>query len=153
MEQSLFLALVIGVIGGGLLRRWLGGWPPFSPRGVKLAAAALLGWPLVVVLGPWGLIPAAALAASWTPGHDWTSVKALAIRYVPVPTTVAIIGLWHPWMFLYVLVGPMIVLGYSLGHRSSWNGIGGNFLDGPIALAELWAGAWVYGGLTLLFLL
>jgi hypothetical protein len=152
MDVLMYTAIAVGIIGGGLFRRWLGGWPPWAPRGVKLAVAFLLGWPLVVVLGWWGLIPAAALAASWVPGHDWTSPKALAIRYVPVPATVAIIGLWYPWMFLYALVGPMIVLGYTLGHRSSWNGTGGNFLDGPIALAELNAGVWIYGGLALVLL-
>lgn len=145
------LALATGIVGGGLWRRWLGGWPLYSPRGVKLAVAALLGWPLVAVLGWWGLIPAAALVLSWVPGHDWTSVKWLSLRYIPVPAAVALIGLWHPWMFLYALVGPMIVLGYTLGHRSSWLGVNG-FLDGPIAVAEINAGAWAYGALVLILI-
>ena len=125
------IEILIAIVTGAAWRRWHGMGQ--GPRWARLIVAFLLCWPLLLTGLPyWGMALIAGLVTwYWVPGHDWTSLRALVERYGPTP----------------------IALGYWWAHTANVNDPQffrscGRFIDGPLALAELNAGAWVYGVLA-----
>lgn len=114
--------VVIGyAIAGAFWRRWMGGWVG-GPRWWRILALPVLCLPYAIldpmafaIVAPW-------LIVYWAPGHNWTHLGSLIARYGPVG------------------------LCYTLAQRfwpQSWRF--GSLIDGPIAVAELSAGACMFG--------
>lgn len=139
LEVLLILAQVAGAaVLGALARRFDGGWPK-PPAGSflnrsrpKILVYVALGffamWP---ALPWWAALPVSgALAVYWLPGHkltEWTRADWLR-RYGPV-------GLY--WWWANRPRPDEVADGVD---REDW------FIDGRNAIAELAAGATVYGG-------
>ena len=126
------LVIFASVVAGALWRRWHGMGQ--GPRIVRLLVAFLLCWPLLFTGLPYWAMGLLALAVTlyWVPGHDWTSARALLLRYGPTP-----VALGYLWAHQINLADPQAL---------KWN----RFIDGPLALAELHAGAWVFGTVALI---
>jgi hypothetical protein len=126
---------------GGLWRRMFGGWLGTSRVVLVVLSLLLIAPGLIWMPGSWSKMPlvAACWLWLWCDGHEWTDVKALAYRYgYPSACMAALSGYWA-----CLLIGPLIAGGYWLVQRDvvarrlpRW----GEFLDGEIAYAELWAG-------------
>ena len=125
------IEILIAIVTGAAWRRWHGMGQ--GPRWVRLVVAFLLCWPLLLTGLPyWGMALIAGLVTwYWVPGHDWTNRSALIERYGPTP-----IALGYMWAHKVKKNDPQFL--------RSWGGI----IDGPFALAEMNAGAWVYGVLA-----
>lgn len=125
MDAMTTVLILTFAILGGHWRRILGGWLGLR-RSFIFAAAPLLCLPVWLHQPGWvaGLITL-AVTLFWAPGHDWTSLRALLLRYGPVGLCWWTAQRWWP---------------------DTWRA--GGYIDGAFAVAELTAGAVVYGSLT-----
>lgn len=125
MTAALVIAAILTIIAWGFWRRWMGGWggkPPFD-RATKFAVLGLLLWPAWMVEPALAAVIWGVASLYWAKGHDWTSLSALLLRYGPF-------GLcW--WVAQRLPAPPRVKLGQTY------------LIDGPIAVAELSAGALV----------
>jgi hypothetical protein len=121
MTES-FIIIAYAIVGG-LWRRVLGGWLNWN-RAVAVIFGSVFALPFVLVLPHWAwLIPLeGAILAYWTIGHKWDHVLPMLKRYGPI-------GLW--WR------------GAILWWPEKWNKP--PFIDGPVAVAEIGAGATFFG--------
>lgn len=132
---------------GALWRRYFGGWLGGS-RWHRLVLMPILTIPVALVAGWWVYLVCTGLyICHWISGHQWESPRALLLRYTPLPVLVGLTLLLSTGsigpLFVLGLVGPLVTLGYwfcinKMDHqRWQLNA----FIDGPVAVAELWAGA------------
>ena len=146
---------------GAFWRRWLGSGFLSAPRWLKLAL-----WCVFVLAGlrvwqdPLNALPGLILCPLFVFGHDWTRRRSLYVRYaLPlVACSIVMATLWGPAWLLYGLTGPALCEGYMLAgwfsrahHGFDWTPVTARtrgFIDGPFALAELWAGGVVLGGIA-----
>ena len=115
---------------GGLRGRIHGGWLGIS-RILMYGISGGLNYVWMVHLGGspyWCILGAIAIECFWAPGHQWTSFRALILRYGPLGLYWWYAQKWWPdhWRL-------------------------GSFIDGPIAVAEILARATMYGVIIPLF--
>jgi len=143
MTAVLIALCSVAAAVGGLWRRMFGGWMSASRSALVAASLGLIAPGLVWMPHDlwWIKVPlvAACWLWLWCDGHEWTAVKTMVYRYgYPSAAIAAISGYWA-----CLLIGPAIAAGYWLVQRDiiarrlpRW----GDFLDGEIAYAEVWAG-------------
>ena len=124
------LAIAAGAIIGGLWRRWHGMGQ--GPRSLRLVVAFALCAPLLLAFD-WITAGAAALIVTfyWVPGHELQNPRKMLLRYIAFPP--AALAWW--WASRHYGRCPT-------SFRINW------FIDGPFAVAEVAAGALVYGAVT-----
>lgn len=130
----IWLVIILCIVAGALWRRWHGMGQ--GPRWLRLVVAFLLCWPIFLTWTEWwsGLL-SLAITAYWVPGHDWTRWRALLVRYGPTP-----VALGYHWAHKKHSADPKYL-------QLNW------LIDGPLAVAELNAGAWVYGAVSVALLI
>jgi len=143
--------VIAATIFGALWRRLHGmGLPPY--RWVRLALAGAATAALTWHLGPafCGIITAIMVINFMVGYTDFETLMVMWIRYTPAPFIISLL-LWLEYgeigMLLYAFVGPAVALAYWLAARYPIKSRGA-FIDGSNALAELWLGAVMFGGLA-----
>lgn len=127
------LIITLHIAAWAIWRRWMGGFGG-GPRWWRIAAIPVL------TAGLWFVHPAAWAVAVlwmmifWLPGHDWTGLGPLVARYGPVGIC------W--WAAQRWLTKPMFDRVWDFGRRRLEG-----FIDGPLSIAELAAGALIGAGL------
>jgi hypothetical protein len=121
------LAIIANAVAGSVWRRILGGYLGLR-RSYIVAAGCLLAWPLWLALPwPYAMAGTAALMVYWTMGHHVES-RWTWLRYLGLPA-VGYMLIMPRWRAEWVWRGP---------HAGAW------FIDGGMAVGELWAGAVVW---------
>lgn len=145
----LFTSAIFAIsIAGALWRRAFGGWLGLS-RVMLLSLSVIaasgmayfhygLDWRVVIVALCWAWL--------WSDGHQFAPPgKETFYRYVaPMAVCGSIIG--NPWL---VLIGPGIFGAYWLAARYAPEWRWGGFIDGAYAYAELGAGSWAFGTMSI----
>jgi hypothetical protein len=118
--EALIIALYI--VLGGLWRRIFGGWLHWK-RYITISLNILATAPIWLLVPWWAALIAHGLnIAYWIKGHEWDHIRPMLLRYGPVGLYWRACILWWP---------------------EKWR-LGG-FIDGPTAVAEVLAGATVWG--------